>query len=190
MEQQTTDNQQTTAVPAEIVEPRSLNDVEENKDIAALSYAWVLSVAVYLAKRNSPFVRFHAKQGILLFILSVVFWSVPMVGKLLELVVLAFCAMGFIAAAQGQWKDLPFIGAVARGDWKALRTSWRSTVHSAAEAWSRFRKEHHHDKVRETPAPAQPAATPDVVIVPPAPTNAPAASVSGEPLTPPSNEPL
>lgn len=170
MEEQFSQNQQTTAVPAEIVHSTSHDDVEENKDIAALSYVWVLSVAVFFLKKDSPFVRFHAKQGMVLFALSIVFWSVPLVGKLLELVVLAFCAMGFIAAAQGLKKDVPFVGPAARGDWKALRASWRSTVHSIVETWKRFRKQHQHAKApAEQPAPARSAsATPETVVVPPA----------------------
>ncbi len=142
MDQQPVQDQKEVITP-EIVQSTPSDDVEENKDIAALSYAWILSIVVFFTRRNSPFVRFHAKQGIVLFILSIAFWMVPFVGRMLELVVLAFCALGFINAAQGKWKDLPLIGAAARGDWKAVRESWKSVVHTVAESWRHFRKEKH-----------------------------------------------
>ena len=116
MDQQIPDQQPAQEINLPVVPEKPLDDVEENKDMAALSYAWILSLVVFFTRRQSPFVRFHAKQGIILFILSIIFWMIPFIGKMLELIVLAFCAFGFIAAAQGQWKELPFIGAMARGD--------------------------------------------------------------------------
>jgi len=183
MDQQPTQDQQMPPPPAtEVVPAKPLDDVEENKDIAALSYAWILSLVVFFTRRNSPFVRFHAKQGIVLFILSIAFWMVPFVGRMLELVVLAFCALGFINAAQGKWKDLPFIGAMARGDWKTVRESWKSVVHNVAESWKHFRKEKHapSSSVTETPAetkPTQPTSpAPALQPVVPEPSSAPEAT--------------
>lgn len=155
---------------------KPMDDVEENKDMAALSYAWILSLVVFFTRRNSPFVRFHAKQGIVLFILSIVFWMIPFVGRLLELVVLAFCAFGFIAAAQGQWKDLPFVGAMARGDWKTLRSTWKSFVRSVADAWHHFRtpkKQPSHQQPAAPKTEPQPPVAPPAAGVPPAESDTP-----------------
>lgn len=117
-----------------------LNDVEENKDIAALSYAWVLSVFIFFLKKNSPFVRFHAKQALILFLLSIVVWIIPVVGHFLELLVLALCVFGFLAAAQGQWKELPIVGDAASGRWSHVRQSWKDVVDSVARLWQRVRR--------------------------------------------------
>lgn len=84
-------------------------DVHANKDFAALSYVWALSLCVLLLKRHSPFAQFHARQGFVLFLASIVFWFIPFVGRILELAVLAFAVIGFLAAAQGQWKELPLV---------------------------------------------------------------------------------
>ena len=100
-----------------------------------MSYVWILSVFVFFWKKDSPFVRFHAKQGLVLFIASLVFWGIPFIGQLLELAVLALCAMGFMAAAQGQMKDLPIVGPAARGSWSEMRASWRSIVHTVSRLW-------------------------------------------------------
>lgn len=109
--------------------------------MAALSYVWVLSVVVYYAKKDSPFVRFHARQGILLFILSIACWFIPVVGTLLELIVLGLAVIGFLAAAQGHWKELPVVFAVSHGDWKGARAAWQRVVQSIADMWHRVRKE-------------------------------------------------
>lgn len=167
MEQQPAQEQPNVQSVAEPMAAKPFDDVEENKDMAALSYAWVLSLVMFFTKRESPFVRFHAKQGIVLFILSIVFWMIPFVGRLLELVVLGFCAFGFIAAAQGHWKELPFVGAIAKGDWAALRKTWRSAVDAVARAWHHFRKEPKQSGPVATAVPAQPESSQPIQAVPP-----------------------
>lgn len=133
-------------------------DIEENKDIAALGYVWVLSVFVYAYKRSSPFVAFHAKQGIVLFILSLLVWAVPFVGRLLELIILALAVMGFLAAAQGQRRELPLVYALSNGDIHGLRRSWRTIVESTAKLWHRFRKTKPATTTpAQNPQPSQPA---------------------------------
>jgi uncharacterized membrane protein len=86
-------------------------DIEENKDLAAFSYLWIMSVVVYLSKRKSPFVAFHAKQAMVLFALSIPVWFIPRIGQYLEMFILGFSVMGFISAVQGEWKVLPIIGS-------------------------------------------------------------------------------
>ncbi len=144
---------QTTSLP-------SKNDIEENKDIAALGYAWVLSIFVYYWKKDSPFVRFHAKQGIVLFVLSILVWIIPVAGRFLELLVLALMVLGFLGAAQGQWKDLPIIGDVASGRWSHVRQSWKDVVQSILKLWRRFLHFLHKEKEKA-------AATKPVDVTPP-----------------------
>ncbi len=110
-------------------------DIAKNKDLAALSYLWILSVFVYFLKKDSPFVRFHARQGMTLFGLSILFMFVPVISKLLQLLVLAGCAVGFMNAAQGKRADLPLIAALSRLDWKQLRTDWQNAVVVMSRFW-------------------------------------------------------
>lgn len=86
------------------------SDIEKNKDIAAFSYIWIMSVVVYIARRDSAFVRFHALQAMILFALSIPIWFVPYIGRYLELLILASAVIGFMAAVQGEWKVLPGMG--------------------------------------------------------------------------------
>ncbi|MBI3331922.1 hypothetical protein HYZ99_03100 [Candidatus Peregrinibacteria bacterium] len=104
-------------------------DIEENKDLAAFSYLWIMSVIVYFLKKDSPFVRFHSKQAMVLFALTIPVWLIPiaLIGRLLELLILAGMIIGFLGAAQGQWKDVPFIGPFSRGE-TTLRQSWQQLV--------------------------------------------------------------
>ena len=102
-------------------------DIEKNKDIAAFSYLWIMSVVVFFLRRNSPFVRYHAKQAMLLFLLSIIVLFVPIISRLLELCVLALMVLGFIHAAQGLRKDIPIIGPLSRGE-ISVRDAWKQIV--------------------------------------------------------------
>ena len=105
-------------------------DIEQNKDIAAFSYLWVMSVIVYFLKKDaSPFIRFHSKQAMVLFGVSIIFAFVPYLNRVLEVIVLVGCVFGFMAATQGQWKDVPFVGPFSRGE-MSLRQVWQEIVTS------------------------------------------------------------
>ena len=87
-------------------------DVEANKTIAALSYVWILCLVPLLGERNSKFAQFHAKQGLVLFIIeiigSLVFWF-PFFGQLLMLAIAVVAVMGIIKALNGEWWKIPHI---------------------------------------------------------------------------------
>lgn len=116
--------------------PSDQRDVEENKDIAAFGYIWVMSCVVYVLKRHSPFVRFHAKQAMLLFALSIPIAFIPftLLSRLLGLCILAGMVYGFLAAAQGQWKNVPFVGPLAHGE-MTLREAWKQLIDIAVRGW-------------------------------------------------------
>ncbi|MBI1812641.1 hypothetical protein HY285_05620 [Candidatus Peregrinibacteria bacterium] len=90
-------------------------DAEQNGDIAALCYVPLLAFFLIIARRQSGFVRFHGRQGIALSLLAIAFWVIPVVGKILELLILAAVACGFLLAAARQWKEVPVIGPLSRG---------------------------------------------------------------------------
>lgn len=136
--------------------PSGDRDVVANKDMAALSYVWVLSVFVYAFRRDSSFVKFHARQAMMLFALSVVCWFVPFIGRFLEFIILLLCVLGFASAAQGQRRELPLIYALSHGDVIALRRSWRDAVDSATGLWRNVRRR----SSKQTPVQAESAAQP------------------------------
>src|SRR3989344_2121069 len=107
--------------------PEQRADIEKNKDVAAMSYLWILSVAVLYARRDSPFIQYHARQGLWLFLVSIPVWLIPVAGRYLEFFVLAGMIIGFINAAQGRMHDLPVIGQLAKGT-LTLRDLWKKLV--------------------------------------------------------------
>lgn len=110
-----------------LLTPEQKMDIEKNKDVAAMSYLWILSVAVLYARRDSPFIQYHARQGFWLFVISIPVWLIPGAGKYLEFFVLAFMIIGFINAAQGRMHDLPIVGQLAKGTF-TLRDLWKKGV--------------------------------------------------------------
>ncbi len=93
------------------------NDVQENKVIAALSYLGLLVLVPLLAKKDSPFCQFHAKQGLVLLVAWVIIGAVtiiPILGWIIGIlgsIFLFVCfLMGLINALTGETKELPLIG--------------------------------------------------------------------------------
>lgn len=97
-------------------------DIEKNKLLAALSYLWILFILYWIV--DSPFVKFHAKQSMVIFIGDLVIWVVglfaggliPMWGIiswLLSLLLFALRLIGFINAITGKVSKLPIVGDIA-----------------------------------------------------------------------------
>ena len=92
-------------------------DIEENKWIACLAYLGILFLIPLLAKKDSPYSQFHAKQGIVLFlgwIAASVINVIPILGQIIfviaSLFFLVLFFIGVINALSGKAKELPLIG--------------------------------------------------------------------------------
>lgn len=102
---------------ANLQNPESNRDIEDNKILAAVGYVWILCLVPLFLKRNSRFAQFHAKQGLVLFIIEIVGWLIfwiPLIGWLLFVVVIIFAVMGISSALQGRWWEMPILGKYAR----------------------------------------------------------------------------
>ncbi|MBU0578127.1 hypothetical protein KJ742_01325 [Patescibacteria group bacterium] len=89
-------------------------DIEQNKELAALSYLWLFSLVVLFARRDSHFIQFHARQGVVLFVLSLLLWPFE-ITRYGEFVILALIVLGFIEAAMGRAYSIPVISVIAGG---------------------------------------------------------------------------
>jgi uncharacterized membrane protein len=92
-------------------------DVEENKIMAAIGYIWILCLIPLFLKRRSAFAQFHAKQGLILFILELIGWLIfwiPLIGFLLYIVVILFAVLGIMSALQGKYWEMPILGKYAK----------------------------------------------------------------------------
>ena len=102
-------------IPGETDDQR---DIRMNKDVAAFSYVWIMSVLIYASRKDSKFIRYHSKQGVVLFIFSIIFGLIPLVGKYLLFLTVAGMLLGFVHAAQGEYADVPIAGELAKGTMK------------------------------------------------------------------------
>lgn len=99
--------------------PKDISDGD--RLAAALGWLWVLSVVVLILKRESAFARFHARQGFLVFLVSVLLWVVLAffgpVGWLLlwlvRLVAFGVIVFGFTQAIRGRRWEVPLLGPLA-----------------------------------------------------------------------------
>jgi uncharacterized membrane protein len=93
----------------------------KNKGMEIVAYI-VFFVPFFTDAKDDPFVKYHIKQGLVLFICSIVVWLVvnviPVVGMLLlapvlDIAILILMIIGIINASNGVEKPLPLIGHFA-----------------------------------------------------------------------------
>ena len=96
-------------------------DAEDNKIMGILAYLGILFLVPYLAAKESPFAKFHANQGCVLFIAYLaagiagfILVFIPYIGWLVSYVLYLGCfvlmILGIINAVKGEMKELPLIG--------------------------------------------------------------------------------
>ena len=95
------------------------DDVKNNKVYAILAYLGILVLIPIFAAPNSQFAKFHANQGLILFIGAIVasfVGMIPFVGWIASLVcsiaIFVFAIMGIINAAKGEMVEVPIIGGI------------------------------------------------------------------------------
>ena len=87
-----------------------------------LSYIGPLVIISYLAMGKNAFVKFHVKQGLVLFCLEIIlwlisgilFWRLWIIVRLLNLCLLALSVIGIINAAGKKEVKLPIVGDLSK----------------------------------------------------------------------------
>ena len=103
-------------------------DIEQNKMISILSYLGLLFLIPFLAKKDSPFARFHVNQGMVLFFTEAVYnvvlrivrglfkgtilGFIPGILGILDIAFFVLMILGIINAVNGKAKELPIIGKI------------------------------------------------------------------------------
>lgn len=99
-------------------------DIEQNKVMAFLSYLGILFIIPLIAAPNSKYAKFHANQGLVLFIVEIavsivsgiisgIIWTIgSLIGSLAGLIVFVLAVIGIVNAATGKAKELPIIGGI------------------------------------------------------------------------------
>ncbi len=90
-----------------------------NTVMGVLAYIGPLVIVPYLTNKNNDFVKFHTKQGLVLFGLEIIIMVLGnmmylwMLGSLLNLATLVLSIIGIVNVVQGEKKELPVIGSWA-----------------------------------------------------------------------------
>ena len=91
-------------------------DIKKNKEIAALSYIWILCLIPLLLKKNSPYSQFHAKQGLTILIAWVIILIVgiiPIIGWIIwffgMIIIILISIAGVIKTLNSESWQIPFI---------------------------------------------------------------------------------
>ena len=96
---------------------------DQAKVVAILSYitlvGWIIALILNMNKKTD-LGSFHLRQALLLVIAWIIFWWIPVIGWLLNIVVLVFAIMGLVYAIQGQKKEIPLVGSLAQQWFKGL----------------------------------------------------------------------
>lgn len=95
-------------------------DVQKNRAMGILAYISLLVLAPIFGAKESAFARFHANQGLVLFIVEVICSILSGIfGGILGFIVWAvqvvcfvFSIMGIVSASKGQCRILPIIGGI------------------------------------------------------------------------------
>lgn len=107
------------------------DDIQVNKDIAAFSYIWIFGVVILWSRRDSQFIQFHARQSVVLFILSVLIYVLGMATfdflKYLNVFIVAGMITGFVNANMGEYYEMPIVSDLVKhhitvaGTWEFIK---------------------------------------------------------------------
>jgi fumarate reductase subunit D len=83
-------------------------DAQENKYTAVLSYVWILFLIPLLTKKDSKFCQFHAKQGLIIFIISLISWF-PFFGWIVGIAVIIVSVIAILKVLSGEYWKIPYV---------------------------------------------------------------------------------
>ncbi len=120
MEQSTQNTQPTEGVQPDKAQNSFSSTPRKNTAMAIIAYI-IFFVPLLTEAKNDPFVKYHVKQGLVLFIGAIIVWFIkqvfPVIGwiisPLFSIAILIFIIIGIINAVNGVKKPLPFIGSFA-----------------------------------------------------------------------------
>lgn len=91
-----------------------ITNLDESRMYAAMAYLLILLVVPWLARREDPYVNWHIRQGLVVFIALIAAivaaaW-VPSVGGILVLLLLIGNVVALVMALQGRRWKVPLLG--------------------------------------------------------------------------------
>lgn len=97
------------------------SDSDQSLFMGILAYLSILIVISYLLAKDNPFVRYHMKQGGILFSIEIILWALmktfwiimPIIG-ILEIGVFVLAIIGIVNVVQKREKPLPIVGKYSK----------------------------------------------------------------------------
>jgi uncharacterized membrane protein len=93
--------------------PTNPSESERERGIAVLSYIWLLFLIPLLLRRESTFARFHAKQGMVLFVIELLAGLVPVLGWIVWIAAVIGAIYGITEAWRGRMTRIPLVADIA-----------------------------------------------------------------------------
>jgi len=101
--------------------PNQKSEVSQNTVMGVLAYLGPLVIISYLTSKDDPFVKFHIKQGLVLFAIEVIvwflgmlFWPLWLLLNFINLATLVLSVIGIVNVAKKQEAKLPLVGSYAK----------------------------------------------------------------------------
>lgn len=93
-------------------ETKQTSSATDTRVLAALSYISILSVVMYVLKKEDEYIKFHARQGMVLFVASFI-WVIPVFGWIIGLGVFVLMVIGALKAYMGERFRIPVVSDLA-----------------------------------------------------------------------------
>lgn len=87
---------------------------EHERYTAALSYVWILCLYTLLFKRQSAFIQFHAKQGLVIFVVEILSFVFLFFAPLVIVLCVIISLLGIRAALAGTYWTMPVVSDIVK----------------------------------------------------------------------------
>lgn len=90
------------------------NSSSNSTTMAIVAYlTWIGFIVAFVSNdKDTPLVKFHLNQALVLNLFGIIGPMIPIVGWAAEIVVFVFFVMGIIGASRGEMNELPIIGSI------------------------------------------------------------------------------
>ncbi len=93
----------------------------KNTLMGVLAYIGPFVIIPFLTSKNDPFVKFHIKQGLVLFVIEILLWLLSMfmwplwmIWQIINFATIILSIIGIINVSQGKEKELPLVGGYSK----------------------------------------------------------------------------
>jgi uncharacterized membrane protein len=105
----------------EVTQPQTQNStpsVDNTQLMSILAYIGILVLIPLLTSKENPTVRFHTRQGLVLFVIEIVVWFVGgplwIFASIINLAVIVLSIIGIVNVIQKKEGELPIVGSLAK----------------------------------------------------------------------------